>query len=360
MRSSALPWRSLAPIASAHGAWTFPPKGLRRHTRQSPISSRYRSTTIVRSSGTAPVASAWSPRYRRRFAAARASRSCFSRSSRMASSSGRLRTFRVSAPMARPNSSVRPARSPRQKGIFPGTPGAGLTITRSCVISSTRHELAPSRNVSPTRVSKTISSSSSPIRPRAPSAPRRYTPYNPRSGNRPAARHRDPPRPLARAQRAVEAIPHQARPVLAKGRGREAPGEHVQRALEGRERQRRKGRRAPEDAIEPPDLPLLHGRHGHDLLRENVQRVPEIAGALHRSRAHLGRQRRGGQKIAAVFRNDHPLARRRPPDGPPGRSAGAHSRPRAATRPGSPGRWPPCQCPAPATRSPPAPAAVRT
>ena len=44
-------------MAIAHGACTGVPNGLRMQTRQSPISSRKRSTTTVRSSGTAPVAS---------------------------------------------------------------------------------------------------------------------------------------------------------------------------------------------------------------------------------------------------------------------------------------------------------------
>jgi hypothetical protein len=55
-------------IAIAHGACTGVPNGLRMHTRQSPISSRKRSTTTVRSSGTAPVASACSSRYCTRLA----------------------------------------------------------------------------------------------------------------------------------------------------------------------------------------------------------------------------------------------------------------------------------------------------
>ena len=39
--------------------------------------------------------------------------------------------------------------SPRQKGTAPGVPGAGVTITRSRVISSIRQVLAPSRKVWP-------------------------------------------------------------------------------------------------------------------------------------------------------------------------------------------------------------------
>ena len=45
-------------IAIAHGAWTGVPNGEWIHTRQSPISSRNLSTTIVRSSGTTPGAAA--------------------------------------------------------------------------------------------------------------------------------------------------------------------------------------------------------------------------------------------------------------------------------------------------------------
>ena len=59
--------RSRIPIAIAHGACTRAPNGVSRQTRQSPISSRKRSTTTVRSDGTAPVAFCWSPRNVSRF-----------------------------------------------------------------------------------------------------------------------------------------------------------------------------------------------------------------------------------------------------------------------------------------------------
>ena len=61
---AAMPRRSCsrASSASASGAWTLPPNGVWMQTRQSPTSSRKRSTTMVRSSGTAPVAAAWSSR----------------------------------------------------------------------------------------------------------------------------------------------------------------------------------------------------------------------------------------------------------------------------------------------------------
>ena len=68
--------RSRIPIAIAHGACTRAPNGVRRQTRQSPISSRKRSTTTVRSDGTAPVAFCWSFRNVSRFCAACSSSEC--------------------------------------------------------------------------------------------------------------------------------------------------------------------------------------------------------------------------------------------------------------------------------------------
>ena len=52
-----------------------------------------------------------------------------------------------------PSSSGRPGPSPCQNGIFPGCPGAGVTITFWKVMSSMRQVEAPSRNVSPGRLS---------------------------------------------------------------------------------------------------------------------------------------------------------------------------------------------------------------
>ncbi len=152
MTWASMPYRSArrAPRARAQGAWTWAPKGEWTTTRQSPSSSRKRSTTIVRSSGTWPQASRCSSRYDSTLSAAQASRPAVSSLSR-ASSLGSEPTSRRNAPTARPSSSGRPSWSPFQKGSRPGTPGAGETRTRSRVMSSMRQELVPRVKTSPTR-----------------------------------------------------------------------------------------------------------------------------------------------------------------------------------------------------------------
>ena len=60
--------------AIAHGACTRAPNGVRMQTRQSPISSRKRSTTTVRSDGTAPVAACLLAQVREQVRAPRARR----------------------------------------------------------------------------------------------------------------------------------------------------------------------------------------------------------------------------------------------------------------------------------------------
>ena len=70
--------------------------------------------------------------------------------------SSRLRrrsSSRANFPIASPSSYGRPMPSPFQNGTAPGTPGAGETSTRSRVISSIRHDEAPSTITWPARAS---------------------------------------------------------------------------------------------------------------------------------------------------------------------------------------------------------------
>ena len=156
--------RSLRSAAIAQGWCTRLPNGVSRQMRRSPSSSGTRSTTMVRSLGTTPAAFTSSFTYATRSPAERASRWCSFMRSAAPSAGERPAITRVSFPMRSPNAMVRPARSPCQNGIFPGMPAAGVTRTRSRVICSVRHDEAPRRNTSPSRSSKTISSSSSPTR----------------------------------------------------------------------------------------------------------------------------------------------------------------------------------------------------
>ena len=151
MASDSSPKRSRmrADRARPQAACTRPPNGESTHSLQSPISSRKRSTTIVRSLGTTRVAACCSPRYSIRLRAASSSRS----KSRSSASGAWSTAQRANAPIACPSSRGRPTPSPRQNGTAPGTPGAGVTTTRSRPISSMRHDEAPSRKVCPGRAS---------------------------------------------------------------------------------------------------------------------------------------------------------------------------------------------------------------
>ena len=64
---------------------------------------------------------------------------------------GQGRQLAGERPMAAPSSAGRPSWSPFQNGSRPGWPGAGDTRTRSWVMSSIRHDVAPSAKTSPTR-----------------------------------------------------------------------------------------------------------------------------------------------------------------------------------------------------------------
>ena len=145
--------RSRAAAAIAHGACTRAPNGVRMQTRQSPISSRKRSTTTVRSDGIAPVAACCSSRNVSRFWAARSSSLCSVVSRSSAFARVRAESSRDARPICSPSSYGRPMPSPFQNGTAPGSPGAGETSTRSRVISSIRQVEAPSRKVCPARAS---------------------------------------------------------------------------------------------------------------------------------------------------------------------------------------------------------------
>ena len=139
--------------------------------RASPAGSRKVSTRIVRSSGTTPATRAWRAIWRIKGRVARASsRHCSSSQRGSSGSSSRPAISRQSAPTAAPSSAERGESSPLQNGMTAVFPSAGPTTTRWASMASILQVLFPSAKASPTRRSKTNSSSSSPSR--GPSAPR--------------------------------------------------------------------------------------------------------------------------------------------------------------------------------------------
>ena len=128
---------SRASSAIVHGAWTRPPNGVSTTSRQSPSSSRNRSTTIRRSVGQRRRSPRARPRGTRAGSRPRGRRGRGPGAAAPPPSPGpsapspappRSRARR--RPIARPSSIGRPTASPFQNGSLPGTPGAGVTVTR--------------------------------------------------------------------------------------------------------------------------------------------------------------------------------------------------------------------------------------
>ena len=312
-----------ASIASAHGACTREPNGVRMHTRQSPISSGKRSTTIVRSSGTAPVASAWSSRYASRFLRARSSRpsavssaSASARASRAArapSCRGRGRA-RAAGPACRPS---RTASSPAARGgrdddavvrdllDAPGRRAEQERLAGARLVDHLLVELADAAAVGEEHAEEAA------------------------VGDRAAARDREALRPLASLQPALDAVPHDAGPQARELVGRVAAREHVEHRLERVARQVGEVRAAPDEREEVVDRPVVDRARRDDLLREHVEWAARVAHLLDEAlRASGGRppSPRAGRR-ATSGRSCRCSARRR--GGRPARPAASR-----ATEPG--------------------------
>ena len=281
--------RRRAAIAIAHGACTRPPNGVRMQTRQSPISSRNRSTTIVRSEGTAPVASCCSRRNVSRFARgalvevvlARAAASAPSRRCSADSS-------REAAPIFWPSSYGRPTPSPFQNGTAPGTPGRRRdehAVARDLLDPPRRgaeqERLARARLVDHLLVELADAAAAVDEEDAEQAA----------VGDRAGVRDREPARAVAGADRAAGAVPDDARAQLGELVGRVAAGEHVEHVLELRAREVAERIRARDERVQVVDADLLVGRDRDDLLREHVERVARDRRSP-RSRPRASRARR--------------------------------------------------------------------
>ena len=187
----------------------------------------------------------------------------------------------------RPARSGRPRPSPFQNGILPGTPAPATTSTRSRVISSMRHEVAPSRNTSP--CARLVHH----LLVELADARRRSRPGTRRTGR---GRGSVPPEttasrwaPSRPRMRVGDAVPDDPRPQLRELVAGVAAGEHVEHALELRRATAREGLGAAHHVVQVVHPPLVHRRRRHDLLGEHVQRLAR-APACVRSRPRASRR----------------------------------------------------------------------
>jgi hypothetical protein len=80
-----------------------------------------------------------------------------------------------------------------------------------------------------------------------------------------------------------------------------APRQHVEHAFKGGASQFGEGRRAADGCEQIVNLPLVHRRHRHDLLREDVEWVAGIVSRLDCALVHRSGDCRARHEVAAEF-----------------------------------------------------------
>ena len=130
--------------------------------------------------------------------------------------------------------------------------------------------------------------------------------------DRAGVRDRERPAALARADRAVDAVPHDPRPQLAELLGRIAAVQHVQHVLELRARQlavRVGAREHRRELVDGERLLLVRGGHRDDLLREHVERVARDDRGLDLPLAHALGDDRALEQVGAELGEEATLRR---------------------------------------------------
>ena len=212
--------------------------------------------------------------------------------------------------MASPNSRGRPARSPFQNGILPGSPGAGETSTRSWVISWILQEDAPRTKVSPgAALEDHLLVELADARGAGAGADQEDAEQTP-IGNGAAVDDGHALGTLASGNRAGEPVPGDSRPQFGKLVGRIASRQHIEHALIDAATELRERRGAPDRGKQLVGVPRVHRRHRDDLLRGDVERIAWITRGLDLAVVHRPRDGRAGDQIAAEFREDHAFADR--------------------------------------------------
>ena len=131
----------------------------------------------------------------------------------------------------------------------------------------------------------------------------------PAIGDGAAARDREPLRTGAAAQGAADPIPDDARSQLAELVGWIAAGQQIEHVVQHVVRQLAVVRGAAHDAGHVVDRPLVERGHGHDLLREHIERIAGIARVLDQAELHSFGDDRRFDEVGAVLGEDLAAAR---------------------------------------------------
>ena len=331
--------------ASAQGACTRPPNGESTHTRQSPISSRNRSTTMVRSDGTTPVC-----RLLVFQVGVQVPGGALVEVRREAAGAGGLAdgpaelegaADAVALPERHPPGHAgRGRHEDAVAGDLLDPPRRGAQLEHLALAGLVDHLLVELAD--------------------AGAGVGQEDAVEAAVGDRPAARDGQPAGVRAGADDARRAVPDDPRAQLGELVGRIAAGQHVEHALELGAGEVVVGVGAGDELVQLVDRPVVEGSRGHQLLGEHVERLARYARVLDFAAAHAVDDDRRLEQVAAVLRDEAARSTARPPGARPGRPAAGRRRPTSATRPVRPGRSRPCRSRARATMSRRAPAAGPT
>ena len=184
----------------------------------------------------------------------------------------------MNAPIARPSSAGRPGASPCQNGSLPGWPGAGETRTWSAVMSSIRHELAPSANdvADPRLVDHLlVQLADPPGMPAGPSlaAGQEHAEQAP-VGDGPAAGDGQPLRAGPAGERPGHPVPDEPRAAARRiRRSGSGPASMSSTASSTGRVGSANGAARRTVCHQLGDIPVVHRHHRDDLLGEHVERV---------------------------------------------------------------------------------------
>ena len=282
------------------------PNGECTTSRQSPSSSRNRSTTSCWSWGTALVASRCCSISATRLSAAQGS-SPAAVARAIASSRGIAATSRVNCPMAAPSSAGRPEGVAGPEGQPARLPGSGGD--EDAVVGDVLDPPAGGAEgedvADPGLVDHLLVELADPAAA-APFSPDQEDAEKAAVGDGAAAGHGQALGTGAPGQLAGDAVPDQSRAELGELVARVAPGEQVEGRVIGAARERRERRGPAYDVEELVDVPGVEGGGGDHLLREYVERAGRHVQRLDAAGAHPFDGDRRRHQVAAVLGEQHP------------------------------------------------------